>query len=25
ATGRSGMHQDVPKDDVIIKSVTVSE
>ncbi|MDE9031511.1 peptidylprolyl isomerase, partial [Klebsiella pneumoniae] len=22
---RSGMHQDVPKDDVIIKSVTVSE
>ena len=25
ATGRSGMHRDVPKDDVIIKSVTVSE
>ncbi|MDF3008286.1 MAG: peptidylprolyl isomerase [Enterobacter kobei] len=25
ATGRSGMHQDVPKEDVIIKSVTVSE
>jgi hypothetical protein len=25
ATGRSGMHQDVPKDDVIIKSVTVSD
>ncbi len=24
-TGRSGMHQDVPKEDVIIKSVTVSE
>ena len=25
ATGRSGMHQDVPKEDVIIQSVTVSE
>ena len=25
ATGRSGMHQDVPKEDVIIESVTVSE
>jgi peptidyl-prolyl cis-trans isomerase B (cyclophilin B) len=25
ATGRSSMHQDVPKEDVIIKSVTVSE
>lgn len=25
ATGRSGMHQDVPKEDVVIKSVTVSE
>ena len=25
ATGRSGMHQDVPKEDVIITSVTVSE
>lgn len=25
ATGRSGMHQDVPKEDVIIKSVTISE
>lgn len=25
ATGRSGMHQDVPREDVIIKSVTVSE
>ncbi|WP_431297080.1 peptidylprolyl isomerase B [Rahnella sp. PAMC 25559] len=24
-TGRSGMHQDVPKEDVVIKSVTVSE
>ncbi|MDP1299216.1 peptidylprolyl isomerase, partial [Klebsiella quasipneumoniae] len=24
-TGRSGMHQAVPKDDVSIKSVTVSE
>ena len=24
-TGRSGMHQDVPKEDVIIESVTVSE
>ncbi|SQD06198.1 peptidyl-prolyl cis-trans isomerase B [Escherichia coli] len=24
ATGRSGMHQDVPKEDVIIESVTVS-
>ncbi|HAI05745.1 MAG TPA: peptidylprolyl isomerase, partial [Pantoea sp.] len=23
--GRSGMHQDVPKDDVIIQKVTVSE
>ncbi|MEY7494328.1 peptidylprolyl isomerase, partial [Escherichia coli] len=23
--GRSGMHQDVPKEDVIIESVTVSE
>lgn len=25
ATGRSGMHQDVPKEEVIIKRVTVSE
>ncbi|MDI5815938.1 peptidylprolyl isomerase, partial [Salmonella enterica subsp. enterica serovar Cerro] len=25
ATGRSGMHQDVPKEDVIIENVTVSE
>ncbi|TCV94467.1 peptidylprolyl isomerase B [Biostraticola tofi] len=25
ATGRSGMHQDVPKDDVIITSVTLGE
>ncbi|MDN5450101.1 MAG: peptidylprolyl isomerase B [Enterobacterales bacterium] len=25
STGRSGMHQDVPREDVIIKSVTVSE
>ena len=25
STGRSGMHQDVPKDDVIIQKVTVSE
>ena len=25
ATGRSGMHQDVPKEDVVITSVTVSE
>ena len=25
STGRSGMHQDVPKEDVIIKSVTISE
>ena len=25
ATGRNGMHQDVPKEDVIIESVTVSE
>ncbi|MEG3134772.1 peptidylprolyl isomerase B [Rouxiella sp. T17] len=25
ATGRSGMHQDVPKEDVIVTSVTVSE
>ena len=25
STGRSGMHQDVPKEDVVIKSVTVSE
>ncbi|MGC6229650.1 peptidylprolyl isomerase B [Hafnia paralvei] len=25
STGRSGMHQDVPSEDVIIKSVTVSE
>lgn len=25
STGRSGMHQDVPHEDVIIKSVTVSE
>jgi len=25
ATGRSGMHQDVPKEDVIIERVTVSE
>lgn len=25
ATGRSGMHQDVPKEDVVINSVTVSE
>jgi peptidyl-prolyl cis-trans isomerase B (cyclophilin B) len=24
-TGRSGMHQDVPKEDVVIQSVTVSE
>lgn len=24
-TGRSGMHQDVPKEDVVIESVTVSE
>ncbi|MCP5843102.1 peptidylprolyl isomerase, partial [Klebsiella pneumoniae] len=24
-TGRSGMHQDVPKEDVVITSVTVSE
>ncbi|MEA7544641.1 peptidylprolyl isomerase, partial [Salmonella enterica subsp. enterica serovar Anatum] len=24
-TGRSGMHQDVPKEDVIIENVTVSE
>ena len=24
-TGRSGMHQDVPKDDVVIQKVTVSE
>jgi len=24
-TGRSGMHQDVPQEDVVIKSVTVSE
>ena len=24
-TGRSGMHQDVPKEDVVIKSVTVSD
>lgn len=25
ATGRSGMHQDVPKEDVLVESVTVSE
>ncbi|WAS99901.1 peptidylprolyl isomerase B [Rouxiella chamberiensis] len=25
ATGRSGMHQDVPKEDVLVTSVTVSE
>lgn len=25
STGRSGMHQDVPREDVIIKSVTISE
>ncbi|CAK8737162.1 Peptidyl-prolyl cis-trans isomerase B [Sodalis praecaptivus] len=25
ATGRSGMHQDVPKDDVIITHVTIAE
>ncbi|AXW88569.1 peptidylprolyl isomerase [Lonsdalea iberica] len=25
ATGRSGMHQDVPKEDVVVTSVTVSE
>nr|WP_113867842.1 peptidylprolyl isomerase B [Brenneria salicis]NMN90959.1 peptidyl-prolyl cis-trans isomerase B (cyclophilin B) [Brenneria salicis ATCC 15712 = DSM 30166]RBP60509.1 peptidyl-prolyl cis-trans isomerase B (cyclophilin B) [Brenneria salicis ATCC 15712 = DSM 30166]RLM30159.1 peptidylprolyl isomerase [Brenneria salicis ATCC 15712 = DSM 30166] len=25
ATGRSGMHQDVPKEDVVINSVTVNE
>ncbi|MDQ5892201.1 MAG: peptidyl-prolyl cis-trans isomerase, partial [Pseudomonadota bacterium] len=25
ATGRSGMHQDVPKEDVVITHVTVSE
>ncbi|MCL7706349.1 peptidylprolyl isomerase, partial [Enterobacter kobei] len=25
STGRSGMHQDVPKEDVVITSVTVSE
>jgi peptidyl-prolyl cis-trans isomerase B (cyclophilin B) len=25
STGRSGMHQDVPKEDVIVTSVTVSE
>ena len=25
STGRSGMHQDVPKEDVIIESVTISE
>ena len=25
STGRSGMHQDVPKEDVIIENVTVSE
>ncbi|HAT00115.1 MAG TPA: peptidylprolyl isomerase, partial [Pantoea agglomerans] len=25
STGRSGMHQDVPKDDVVIQKVTVSE
>ena len=25
ATGRSGMHQDVPKEDVIIESATASE
>lgn len=24
-TGNSGMHQDVPREDVIIESVTVSE
>jgi len=24
-TGRSGMHQDVPVEDVVINSVTVSE